>query len=105
MNCSTTRPPAFFENFRWLVFMGHSSTKYIYISWDDGLARTFSLLYLRSSLLPLCLLAWLFIIKPFFMSAIFVCSQLPSFSSFLHAGVFWCPKANCGSSRALAWVI
>jgi len=60
-------PAAFFENFRWLVFMGHSSTKiYLYLLGMMALLGTFSLLYLRSSLLPLCLLAWLFINKAFF---------------------------------------
>ena len=60
-------PAAFFENLRWLVFMDNFQTKtYLYGLGMLALLGTFSLFYLRSSLLALCLLAFLFVNKTYF---------------------------------------
>jgi hypothetical protein len=60
-------PAAFFENLRWLVFMDNFQTKtYLYALGMLALLGMFSLFYLRSSLLALCLLAWLFLNKTYF---------------------------------------
>jgi hypothetical protein len=60
-------PASFFENFRWLIFMDNFQTKiYLYALGMLALIGMFSLFYLRSSLLALCLLAWLFVNKTYF---------------------------------------
>jgi hypothetical protein len=60
-------PASLFQNFRWLVFMDNFQTEiYLYVLGMLALLGLFSLFYLRSSLLALCLLAFLFINKVFY---------------------------------------
>lgn len=60
-------PAAIFQNLRWLIFMDDVQTKdYFYILGMLALLGVFSLFYLRSSLLAMGLLAFLFVNKMFF---------------------------------------
>ena len=60
-------PAPFFQNLRWLVFLDNFQTRiYLYALGMLALLGAGSLFYLRSSLLALCLLAWLFVNKLFF---------------------------------------
>ena len=60
-------PAPIIQNLRWLVFMNSFQTEaYLYLLGMMALLGLFSLFYLRSSLLALCLLAWLFVNKVWF---------------------------------------
>ena len=60
-------PAGLIQNFRWLAFMDYFQTRtYLYVQGMLALLGLFSLFYLRSSLLALCLLAWLAVNKVFF---------------------------------------
>ena len=60
-------PFPLFENLRWLVFMdGFQTESYLYLLGMLALLGMFSLLCLRTSLLALCVLAFLFLNKVFF---------------------------------------
>lgn len=60
-------PASLLQNFRWLIFMDNFQTEtYLYALGMLALLGLFSLFYLRSCLLALCLLAFLFVNKVFF---------------------------------------
>ncbi len=65
-------PWVFFQNFRWLIFLDPFQTRvYFYGLGMLALLGLFSLFYLRSSVLALCLLAFLWINKAFFYACDF----------------------------------
>lgn len=60
-------PAPFFQNLRCLIFLDLFQTRvYLYSLGMLALLGLFSLFYLRSAVVPLCLLAWLFVNKVFF---------------------------------------
>ncbi|MEJ0088466.1 MAG: hypothetical protein WDM80_01700 [Limisphaerales bacterium] len=60
-------PASFFQNIHRLIFLNYDETRiYLYLLGMISLLGSISLFYLRSSLLPACLLAWLFLNKMFF---------------------------------------
>lgn len=78
-------PAPLLENFRWLIFMDHFQTQtWLYAQGMLALLGLFSLFGLRSSLLALGLLAWLFVNKLYFYFADF-----RLFANFHHFHLFF----------------